>query len=110
MCYRMGSTTAGVFAHTTKVGDVVLIITHHYPFALATVAGRYNYIFRPDPYIGWFRHFRPVKNVVYYFDFKTSVRTWEKIIMTDTFSPLIDENTKSYRLIQEWLAASADPA
>src|SRR5687768_14770943 len=46
------------FAHEMTIGDRVLIIAHHFPLALVTVAGEYNYIRRPEPKIGvWFRHF-----------------------------------------------------
>ncbi len=52
------------FAHEMTERDIVLIMVHHFPFALATVDGDYNYIREPDPRIGvWFRHFRRVKDV-----------------------------------------------
>ena len=39
--------------------DRVLIVVHHFPFALAMVDGEYNYIRNVAPEIGvWFRHFR----------------------------------------------------
>jgi hypothetical protein len=54
------------FAHVMPVGDKTLIIAHHFPLALATVAGEYNYIRTPVPEIGvWFRHFRRVSDVKY---------------------------------------------
>ena len=40
------------FAHDMAVGDRVLIIVHHFPFAIATVTGEYNYIRNPAPQIG----------------------------------------------------------
>ena len=61
----------------------------------------------PDPRIGvWFRHFRRVKDVRYYGDLKTNAHNWERITMTDTISPLRDEGSLSYRLINEWLASA----
>jgi hypothetical protein len=96
------------FAHEMRENDVVLIMVHHFPFALATVAGDYNYIREPEPRIGvWFRHFRPVRNVRYFGDFQTNARIWERITMTDTISPLRDDSSRSYRLIEEWLASAS---
>jgi hypothetical protein len=95
------------FAHGMIEGDMVLIIVHHYPFALATIAGDYNYIREPEPRIGvWFRHFRQVRDVRYYGDFVTSAHQWERITMTDTISPLHDESSLSYRLIEKWVAST----
>ena len=92
------------FAHEMKEGDPVLVIAHHFPLALVQVSGPYNYIRRIAPEIGvWFRHFRSVKDVRYYADFKTNAKEWPKITMTDTISPLRDPETLSYRLIEEWL-------
>src|SRR5947209_3693561 len=55
------------FAHDMRIGDFVLVISHHFPFALVKVAGPYNYIRNPVPEIGvWFRHFRRVKDIRYY--------------------------------------------
>ncbi len=94
------------FAHEMKVGDRVLLFTHHFPFALATVAGPYNYIRTIDPQIGvWFRHFRKVDDVRYYGDLVTNVRNWEPITMTATITPLREPNTDSYKLIERWLQA-----
>lgn len=90
-----------------KVGDTVLVIAHHFPFALATIAGDYNYIRFPAPEIGvWFRHFRRVKDVRYYGDLETNAHNWNKIVMTDTISPLRDPSSKSYRLIVKWAAST----
>ncbi len=91
------------FAHEMVVGDKVLIIVHHFPFALATVADDYNYIRRRAREIGvWFRHFRRVKDIRYYGDFVTNAHDWESIKMTDTISPLRDPSSKSYKLIEDW--------
>ena len=95
------------FAHKMKVGDRVLIIVHHFPFALVSVAGKYNYIREKAPEIGvWFRHFRKVKDVMYYADLITNAHSWQAIKMTDTISPLHDPSSKSYRLIEKWLSAA----
>lgn len=92
------------FAHKMQVGDRVLVISHHFPFALATVAGEYNYIRSVAPEIGvWFRHFRKVEEVHYYADIITDVRKWDQLKMTDTISPLHDEESKSYVLIEDWI-------
>src|SRR5687767_8453673 len=47
-----------------KVGDKVLVISHHFPLALATVDGEYNYMRTIQPELKvWFRHFRRVTDV-----------------------------------------------
>jgi len=89
------------FAHEMTIGDRVLIIIHHFPFAIATVAGEYNYIRAPVPGV-WFRHFRSVDNVQYYADRVTNARSWDQITMTDTISPLRDTSSMSYQLIDSW--------
>lgn len=92
------------FAHDMRIGDRVLIISHHFPLALVTVAGDYNYIRQCVPEIGvWFRHFRRVEDVRYYSDFVTNAASWQRLTMTDTISPLHDPNSASYRLIQSWI-------
>lgn len=89
------------FANSMDVGDRVLIISHHFPLAVCEVKGEYNYIRQPESELGvWFRHFRRVHNVKYYADFKTNAKAWEKIIMTDTISPLVNDNTASIKLIK----------
>jgi hypothetical protein len=94
------------FAHEMNRGDIVLIMVHHFPFALVSVVGDYNYIREPEPRIGvWFRHFRQVKDVRYYGDLETNAHEWERIPMTDTISPLRDDSSRSYRLIEQWLAS-----
>lgn len=96
------------FAHEMAIGDKVLIIAHHFPFALVTVAGEYNYIRVPAPEIGvWFRHFRSVTDIRYYGDLKTNAQQWEQLKMTDTISPLRDPNSRSYQLIENWLNSAA---
>lgn len=94
------------FAHEMEVGDPVLIIAHHFPFAVAEVSGDYNYIRTPVPHLGvWFRHFRTVRNIRYYGDHFTNASAWEQVRMTDTLSPLRRNDTKSYKLIEEMSAA-----
>jgi hypothetical protein len=91
------------FAHEMVIDDRVLIIAHHFPLALATVAGDYNYVRRPEPELDvWFRHFRRVKDVRYYSDRVTNVASGQQFTMTDTISPLRDPNSASYRLIESW--------
>jgi hypothetical protein len=93
------------FAHEMQEGDRVLVIAHHFPVALVRVSGPYNYIRQPATEIGvWFRHFRKIDEARYYADFRTDVRNWAQIRMTDTISPLRNADTLSYRLIEEWLA------
>jgi len=91
------------FAHSIQINDRVLIIAHHYPVALVRVAGQYNYISNPNSLGVWFRHFREVDNIFYYADYITNPHKWQKLTMTDTISPLIDQNSLSFQLIQEWL-------
>lgn len=91
------------FARRMAVADKVLIIAHHYPLALATVASDYNYIRKPVPELGvWFRHFRRVGEVKYYSDWVTNVSDWQRLVMTDTISILNDPGGQSYQLIQAW--------
>jgi hypothetical protein len=86
-----------------KIDDSVLIITHHFPFALVKVTGKYNYIRDTAPELGvWFRHFRKVKNVRYYADYKTNAKSWTQLTMTDTISPLRDPKSQSFKLIKDW--------
>lgn len=100
-----GQRDYAAFAREMAVGDRVLIVVHHFPFALCRVAGDYNYIRDQVPEIGiWCRHFRRVDEIRYYSDFKTNAREWEPLTMTDTLSPLRDSGSKSHRLIDEWLA------
>jgi hypothetical protein len=92
------------FAHEMEPGDWILLFTHHFPFAAARIAGPYNYIRSAAPEIGvWFRHFRKVDGIRYYGDFVTNVKDWEKIVMTATITPLRDENSASYKLLQDWI-------
>jgi hypothetical protein len=100
-----GQTDYWDLAHTMAPGDRVLIIVHHFPFALVTVIGDYNYVSSPEPELGvWFRHFRRIDrgNVKYYADWITDVRKWEQLRMTDTISVLRDVKSKSYQLIDAW--------
>lgn len=93
------------FAHTMMIGDIVLIIAHHYPFAIVRVSGNYNYVRTPVNKIGvWFRHFREVDEIRYYGDLVTNASNWERLVMTDTISILRDPTKASYRLIEQWLA------
>lgn len=92
-----------LFANEMTEGDQVLVIVHHYPFALARVASPYNYVRRVCPELGiWFRHFRRVDGVRFYPDFVTNAQKWEQLTMTDTISPLRDPGSLSYRLIERW--------
>ncbi|MGH0037118.1 MAG: hypothetical protein ACQGVK_19005 [Myxococcota bacterium] len=94
------------FAHTMKPDDLVLVIAHHFPLALARVTGDYNYISRTEREIGvWFRHFRRAETISHYADVVTDVRTWEQVRMTDTISILKDPSSKSRQLIDSWCAA-----
>ena|SRR5437660_4687317 len=86
-----------------KVGDKVLVIVHHFPFALATVDSKYNYIRVEVPQLRiWFKHFRRVRDVKYYADRVTNAHEWEVIKMTNTVQLLSDKDSASYRLIRDW--------
>jgi len=90
------------FASNIEIGDKVLIISHHYPVAVLTVSGEYNYIRRKEPKLGvWFRHFRRIQDIKYFADHVTHAQAWEQYVMTDTISTLVDKNSKSNRLIDE---------
>jgi hypothetical protein len=93
------------FAHEMQEDDYVLIMAHHFPFALARITGDYTYISSAVPEIGvWFRHFRKISDVRYYADHVTNARQWNQIVMTDTISPLRNPDSQSYRLIASWLS------
>jgi len=95
------------FAKEMAKGDKVLVIVHHFPFAVVTVDGDYNYIRRTEPKLGvWFRHFRRVKDITYFADYNTNAKSWEQYVMTDTISILRDPNSKSYKLIEEMSRAT----
>jgi hypothetical protein len=92
------------FAKEMQIGDKVLIIVHHFPFAVVTVSGEYNYIRKIDPALGvWFRHFRKINKdeIILFSDYNTNARAWDQVIMTDAISILNDPISKSYKLIQE---------
>lgn len=90
------------FATQMAVDDRVLIISHHFPFAVCTILGEYNFIKNPVPELGvWFRHFRRVGHVRYFADHLTNARDWEQIRMVDTISPLVNEGTASLKMIRE---------
>lgn len=92
------------FAHEMQVGDRVLLFAHHFPFALVRVSGEYNYVRSAVPELGvWFRHFRSIDDVRYYGDFNTNARRWEQLTMTATITPLRDQKSESFQLIQRWL-------
>jgi hypothetical protein len=92
------------FAHEMDVGDRVLLFAHHFPFALVRVKGAYNYIRSHAPEIGvWFRHFRMVDDVRYYGDFVKNAHAWENLVMTATITPLREQNSASFQLIDRWL-------
>lgn len=96
------------FAHEMAVGDVVLIMAHHFPLAICRVAGDYNYIRHHDPDIGvWFRHFRRADQIAYYGDFVTNAHDWANITMTTTVSPLRTADSQSRQLIDAWIADQA---
>jgi hypothetical protein len=104
----------GVTAHdlgfATKMaeGDSVLVILHHFPFALATVQGGYKYVRETVPELRiWFNHFRRVRDVRYNADRVTNAREWEEIKMTSTVQILTDPDSASYRLISAWNASAA---
>ena len=90
------------FANKMEIGDKVLIIAHHFPFAVVTVDGEYNYIRKIEPELGvWFKHFRRIKDPIFFSDFKTNSKAWEQYVMTDTISILNDKKSKSYKLIDK---------
>lgn len=95
------------FAHEMDIGDRVLLFAHHHPFALARIAGPYNYIRECVPQLRvWFRHFRMVDDVRYYGDFVTNPREWENLVMTATITPLRERDSGSFQLIERWLASA----
>lgn len=94
------------FAKEMAIGDKVLIIIHHFPFAVVTVDGEYNFIRMTVPELGvWFRHFRKVRDVIYFADHNTNARLWEPLTMTDAICILRDTDSKSYKLIEEMTKA-----
>ena len=99
-----GQREAWAFAQEMATGDRVLVFAHHFPFALAQIAGRYNHVRAPVPEHGiLFRHFRRIDDVRYYADLSPNPREWESIAMTERLAPLRDPNSLSYQLIERWL-------
>ena len=96
-----------VFAHEMKKGDIVLVMAHHFPFALVKIVGDYNYIKHTEndsPVMFWFKHFRAVKVLDYYADYIIREnQKQQKIQMTDTIQKLADSSRDSYKLIEKWL-------
>jgi hypothetical protein len=43
-----------------------------------------------------------VKDVKYYGDWINDPKKWQKLIMPDTISPLVNPGVPSYQLIEEW--------
>ena len=100
-----GQTDCHDFATVMQPDDKVLIIVHHFPFALAVVSGPYNYIKEPDPKLGvWFRHFRRIdrKATKYFADRVTNANAWERLEMIDTIALLKESSKRSYQLIDSW--------
>ena len=100
-----GQTDYWDFANRLAIGDRVLVIVHHFPFALVTVSGEYNYMRATEPELGvWFRHFRriDVEATQFFADRVTNARAWDQYRMTDTIAPLLDPTGQSFRLIADW--------
>ena len=101
------------FANRMQLGDWVLVIVHHFPFAIVTIDGDYNYMARPEPALGvWFRHFRRVDRAKtrYFADYRTNAAGWEQFRMTDTISILKSEDGQRIVLMKEWIASLSSPA
>ena len=100
------------FATQMKVGDMVLVLVHQYPFALATIDSDYYYLRTPDPsgdeklvlrVLGvWFNHFRRVRDVKYYADWVKDPLAWPRFLKCPTIQRLIDPNSALYKLIKKW--------
>ena len=94
-----------LFQSEMAVGDLVLVQAHPYPFALVEVASDYVYVPNAKEELQvWFRHLRFVRNVRLYADYVKRPENWQKIVMTDTFSPLRSSDGLAYRLIESWAA------
>ncbi len=92
------------FANEMGIGDRILLFAHHFPCALVRISGEYNYIRSAAPEIGvWFRHFRSVDDIRYYSDFVTNAHKWQPLTMTATITPLRDNKSASFQLIELWL-------
>jgi len=103
---QVGQKDYRLFEAEMQVGDLVLIQTHHYPFALVEIASDYAYVPNArEAYGVWFRHLRLVRNASLYSDYITNPKNWQQITMTDTLAPLRSSDTVSYRLIEEWRGA-----
>jgi hypothetical protein len=101
------------FATEMNVGDKILVVVHHNPFALATVASGYFYLTSPPswewgkvvlPELGiGFNHFRRVKDVLHYADYKTNPHKWQRIKTPMTIQMLTDSDGEARELIERWL-------
>jgi|JI10StandDraft_1071094.scaffolds.fasta_scaffold1514436_1 hypothetical protein len=87
-------------------GDLILIMSHHYPYALVKVAEGYNYIKNPVPELGiWFNHFVRIDRefTKYYSDYITNPNDWQYITTTMTIQPLKNDETISMGVIKEMM-------
>ncbi len=82
--------------------DKVLVFVHNFPFALVNVAGEYDYTTDPVEVGVWFKHFRRVDKIKYYADWKTNPRDWKNLVMPCRIQGLIDTESASYKLIEQW--------
>lgn len=85
-------------------GDFILVMSHHYPFALVQVEEGYNYIKKPVHELGiWFNHFVRIDKLAtrYYSDYITNPANWTKIVAIMTLQKLVKTDTLSYAVIEE---------
>jgi|CXWL01.1.fsa_nt_gi hypothetical protein len=94
------------FCDEMKVGDHVLIVSHNYPFALCRVSSEYHYVTHAEVLGHWFRHFRYVEVLAYYRDYIVNPKEWPMIRTPNAISPMRDQDTVEYQLVEQWLADS----
>ena len=92
------------FCNEMQIGDIVLVISHHYPVALCEVTGHYNYVKEQSEEIGvWFNHFRGIEVLSYAADYETDLKKLKSLKMTDTIIQLKNEEKENWIFIREWL-------
>jgi hypothetical protein len=97
------------FASENLIGDKVLVLVHHHPFALATIASDYYYLRaktlaeREELFGVWCNHIRRVRDIRYYSDWVKDPNNWESFHKCPTIQKLVDPQSASYKPIQRWL-------
>ncbi len=86
--------------------DRVLIVSRNLPLVVVTVASNYQYNANAQSELGiWCRHYRCIKNPLYFSDYATKgqISDWMQYTMTSTIE-MVKETTGTADLINKMLA------